>query len=148
MKIKPNNPILLTVCVCVLALLCFLSIDSPMRFQRQKARREVAVRQRMQRIMDAEKRYLKRHGEYAGSFEALKRDGLLADSLTYIPFSDDEHFTLHTTIVGKGGRGKPQIECSALYSQYLDGLDKASVSNLIGQANEQGMFPGIKSLMQ
>ena len=144
MKIKANNTLLLTVCVVALALLCFLSVESPMRFQRQRAKREAVVRQRIDKIKAAENKYLARHGNYAGSFDALVKEGFLADSLTYVPYSDNERFTLRATIAKDGdGQEKPQVVCSAAYSQYLDGLDKTSVSNLIDKANEEGRFPGI-----
>lgn len=144
MKIKANNTLLLTVCVVVLALLCFLSVDSPMRFQRQQAKREVVVRQRMDKIKAAEDKYLAKHGNYAGNLDVLVKEGYLADSLTYVPYSDDERFTIRATIgKDRDGQDKPQVVCSATYSQYLDGLDKTSVTNLIDKANEEGRFPGI-----
>lgn len=144
MKIKVNNTILLSACVIILALLCVLSVDSPMRFNRQKAKREAVVYQRIDKIKAAENKYLARHGNYAGSLDALVKEGFLADSLTYVPYSDDERFTVHATIAkNREGQEVPQVTCSAEYIQYLKGLDRASVTNLIDQANEEGRFPGI-----
>lgn len=144
MKIKVNNTILLTSCVIVLALLCVLSVGSPMRFESEKAKREVVVNQRIDKIKAAEAKYLVRHGNYAGSLAALVKEGFLADSLTYIPYSDDEKFTLRATIAkNREGQEVPQVVCSAGYAQYLKGLDRVSVSNLIEKANEEGRFAGI-----
>ena len=43
MRLKVNNTYCLGGCVLILALLCLISIGSPMYFEKQKARRESAV---------------------------------------------------------------------------------------------------------
>lgn len=146
MKIKANNTVLLTACVVILALLCFLSVDSPMRFQRQCAKREKVVRQQIDTIKAAEAKYFAKHHSYSGSLDALVKEGFLSDEATYIPYSDNERFTLRATIgEGRGGRQQQRVVCSAGYEQYLHGLDKSSVSNLIEKANEEDRFPGVTS---
>lgn len=145
MKIKLNNSFLLLCSVIVLALLCFLSIDSPMRFDRQRAGREGEVKSRLIKIRMAEEQYRARNGRYAGNFDTLVRIGLLADSLRYIPYTDKKQFTLHaSSMVGKSGQQIPLMECGALYVQYLQGLDKNSVSNIVDEANATGRYPGLK----
>lgn len=47
MRLKVNNTYCLGGCVLILALLCLISIGSPMYFEKQKARRESAVKERL-----------------------------------------------------------------------------------------------------
>ncbi len=143
-KTRASN-VLLAVCVAVLVLLCFLSIGSPMSFERQREKREVVVKRRLMKIRAAEAKYLARHGAYAGSFDELAKAGLLPDSLSYIPFSDKQRFSLQATVrESKGGRTIPLMECGAEYSQYLNGLDESSVASLTDEANAAGRYPGLK----
>lgn len=144
MKRKINNNALLAACAVLLALLCVLSIGSPMHFDSQRAQREKAVKQRLMQIRTAEEKYRIRHGAYTGSFEVLAKAHLLADSLSYIPYSDKRFELQATTMVGKSGNQIPLMECGAEYSQYLDGLDKNSVANLTEEANSAGRYPGLK----
>lgn len=140
-----RNNYLLAVGVLVLVVLCFLSVNAPMRFDRQRAERERAVKRRLITIRTAEERYRKAHGVYAGSFDELKKARLLADSLRFIPFSDRKTFALTaTTIIGKSGQEIPLMECSATYDDYLQGLDANQVAALTEEANTAGRFPGLK----
>lgn len=142
-KIKTSY--ILGACVFVMALLCFLSIDSPMRFNRQRNERETVVKTQLIKIRQAEEKYRAKHGAYTGSFDILVKEGLLADSLRYIPYTDKETFDLQaSTQMGKSGNQIPLMECSAEYSQYLQGLDKTSVTDLTEEANSSGRFPGLK----
>lgn len=145
MKIKADNTQLLGVCAIVLAMLCFLSVGAPMNFERQRENREAVVKQRLQKIGAAEAKYLARHGVYAGSFGQLAKDGLLPDSLSYIPFAGKQRFSLQATVKeSKGGSMVPSMECGAEYAQYLKGLDESSVANLTDEANGAGRYPGLK----
>lgn len=142
---KIKNSYLLLACVLVLALLCVLSIYSPMRFDSQRAKREKAVKTALLKIRTAEEKYRISHDTYTGSFDELVKAGLLADSLRYIPYTDKKQFNLHvSSLEGKSGNQIPLMECSAEYKQYLDGLDKTSVSNLVDEANAAGRFAGLK----
>lgn len=145
MRLKVNNTYCLGGCVLILALLCLISIGSPMYFEKQKARRESAVKERLMTIRAAEEKYRARHGVYAASFKELARCGLLADSLADVPGVKGQRFSLTaTTLPGKSGNAIPVMECGATYKQYLDGLDKASVDELTQEANANGRFPGLK----
>lgn len=136
---------LLTLCVLALAVLCFLSVYSPLRFEEQQARREREVKERLVKIRQAEECYRKQNGIYTGDFKELVSGGLLADSLTFIPYSDGERFELSvTTITEKSGREVPLMECGAQYQQYLNGLDRNAVANLIETANKAGDYPGLR----
>lgn len=145
MKFVKNTNALLGCCVAVLCVLCVLSVASPMRFDHEQERRETAVKSRLVKIRLAEEHYRAVHGSYAETFDQLVKGGFLADSLRYIPYSDHKPFQLAASVViGKSGKHIPLMECSASYDQYLDGLDKNSVSNLIEQANNAGRYPGLK----
>ncbi len=145
MRLKVNKTCCLGGCVFLLALLCLLSIGSPIHFEKQKARREKAVKERLMVIRAAEEKYRARHGVYAASFKELARCGLLADSLGSIPCVEGQRFTLTaTTLPGKGGKAIPVMECGATYKQYLDGLDQSTIGELTEEANANGRFPGLK----
>ncbi len=145
MNIQHKNTYGLLACVIVMAVLCVLSISSPMRFEHQQQKRERAVKERLMKIRTAEEKYRIRHGAYTADFATLVKSGLLADSLQYIPYSGGKRFTIDaTTTIAKSGRQIPLMECSAAYTDYLQGLDKNSINNLTQAANESGRFPGLK----
>lgn len=144
-KLKDKTSYILGACVFVMALLCFLSIDSPMRFDRERNERESAVKSQLIKIRVAEEKYRAKYGTYTGSFDVLVKSGFLSDSLRYIPYTDKESFDLQaSSAMGKSGNQIPLMECSAKYSQYLNGLDKTSVMDLTEEANAAGRFPGLK----
>ncbi len=145
MKIKVNNTTALSACVLILSLLCLLSVGTPIRFDKQRAKREAIVKHRLLKIRAAEEAYRARHGAYAGTFDALVNSKLLADSLVHIPFSGKKQFRLQaTTIIGKNGKQIPAMECGAEYADYLNGLDESSVSVLTEEAAMAGRYPGLK----
>lgn len=137
--------LLLTVCVLALVVLCFLSVYSPMRFDEQRTEREMVVRQRLQKIRNAEETYRARHGEYAADFAQLVAERLIADSITVIPFSGGRRFVLSTTTqLSKSGKALPLMECSATYADYLSGLDENAIAEITEKANAAALFPGLK----
>lgn len=145
MRWRINNSYGLGLCVAVLLLLCVSSVMRPLRFQREQARREAVVKQRLLAIRAAEERFRLSHGAYTGDLGTLVASGLLADSLQYIPFSGDKKFRLAATVqVGRSGRTVPLVECSATYHDYLDGLDASQVAALADEAAEAGRFPGLR----
>ena len=145
MKLRFNTPAILGGCVILLALLCVLSIGAPIHFDHERSMREKAVKARLMTIRTAEEQYRARHGVYAGSFKELAQSGLLADSLSFIPYTEGIRFSLTaTTLPGKSGRKIPVMQCAATYSQYLSGLDKTRIADLTEQANTNGQFPGLK----
>ena len=96
-------------------------------------------------IQKAEERYLAKHGVYTGDFKTLVKGKYLADSLQYIPFSDGKKFSLAaTTIVEKSGKQIPLMECGATYHDFLDGLNENYIQEVTEQANDAGLFPGLK----
>ena len=143
MRINKNH--ILGALATVLAVTCILSICAPMRFDKQRATREQAVKERLVKIRYAEERYRKANGSYTDNFAALVNGGYIADSLQYIPFTENKKFHIAvSTLIGKSGRQIPMMECGAGYEDYLDGLDARSISNLIEEANNAGRYPGLK----
>lgn len=145
MKFNIRNNYLLAGCVLVLAVLCFLSVYSPLQFEKERAVRETVVKQYLVKIRVAEEAYKTAHATYTGSLDTLVKEGLLADSLKYIPFSANKPFALSvSSVIGKSGRHVPLMECSAGYEEYLHGLDVNSIAELIEKAIASGRFPGLK----
>ncbi len=147
MKNLSNRTINVTLgtAAAILALLCILSIASPMQFEREKTQREAVVKQHLLLIRSAENRYMRRHGQYTGSLDSLVANGLLADSLRYIPYSNGKQFEIETSSsISASGKAQPLMVCSARYEDYLDGLDEADIANATEEANQQGLFPGLK----
>lgn len=143
MKSKIN--ICLLVCVLTMLLLNVLTISSPMRFDREKADREVAVKARLIHIRNAEEAYRSKNGVYTGDFATLIRGGYLADSAQYIPYSAGKRFALAANVqTGRSGRDIPLMECSAGYEDYLNGMDDGQVAELIDEATRSGRYPGLK----
>lgn len=144
MQQKTNNNFILALCITALILLCTASILSPIRFDRERIQRENVVMERLTKIKQAERAYFHAHGTFAPSLKTLTASGLLADSLTLIPYSDGERFELETSVVtDKSGRETHTMECGAQYQQYLKGLDENSIANLIEDANKSGQYPGV-----
>lgn len=145
MKLRIPHNYLLSGCVLILAVICFLSVNQPIRFDREKTRREVAVKVHLVQIRKAEEVYKAHHGAYSGSFAILIREHLLADSLQYIPFAGKKKFDLSaSTIISKSGKQIPVMQCGANYGDYLTGLDENRIANLVTSATESGSFPGLK----
>ena len=145
MKVNLKNNYLLAACVVVLIVACWLSVNAPIRFEKEQVRRETAVKERLATIRKAEERYRLRHGAYTGDFATLVGSGFLADSLQYVPYTDKQRFSLAaTTIIGKSGQQIPLMECGATYDAFLQGLDKHAVASLMEEANAAGRYPGLK----
>ena len=145
MKLKISNNYILTICVLALVVICFLSVNTPLSFEREQKKREAVVKEYLLKIRLAETKFLKAKGTYTGDFATLIREGYLADSLQYIPFSEGQKFTLQTTVqLGKSGKQIPLMECGAEYNKYLNGMNENIIANLIEKANEGGNYPGLK----
>ena len=142
-KIKLNH--ILSAIAAILAVLCFFSIYSPVRFGRKKAEREAAVKARLMEIRRAEEAFRKANGVYAGSFSQLAGAGLLADSMRYVPYGEGAEFELSVTISrGQSGSMTPLMECGAPYESYLNGLDENLIRELTEKADEKGEYPGLR----
>lgn len=141
---KRLNIILIIVAV-VLAALCVNSVYAPIRFDNERSRRELAVKQRLLKIRSAAELYRQKTGAYTGSMAKLVDSRCLADSLQYIPYSGGKRFRLAaSSVTTSSGRVVPVMECSATYSDYLHGLNPEAISNLTSAADYAGHFAGLK----
>lgn len=144
---KPNTRTngVLAACVVVLVALCALSVSAPLRFGHERERREQAVIQRLVQIRQAQARYLQAHGTYAASLDSLVDSGYLPAQARYIPYSGGRPFRLSVTVTpGTGGRSVPLMECGALYTDYLDGLDAQEIGRIAAKASDAGQYAGLK----
>lgn len=137
--------IMLAATAAVLAALCVASVYAPIRFDKERARREADVRQRLTAIRTAAEHYRQRTGAYTASLGTLTGCRLLADSMQYIPYSGGRKFHLEASAVTtRSGKTVPVMECSAAYDEYLKGLDDNSIRNLTTAAENAGRFAGLK----
>ena len=143
MRVRTHMLLLLGCVLCLLAV-GTAGIIVPLHFEKRVADREAAVRTHLEEIVRAEERYQADKVRYTSHFGDLIGGGYLADSLCVIPYSHGELFSL-TVDVEKDAAGQPiqTVDCSALYRQYLAGLDSRSVEHLIGEAGDEGRFPGV-----
>lgn len=141
---KVGNNHLLALCVAVLVVLCVASVSTPLYFNHQRQQREVIVKEHLRAIRRAETAYLRAHGTYCGELQQLVDEGRLADSMQYVPWSGGRKFSISTTVSENGDRPIPLMECSAMASDYLRGLNPGRVADFIQQANASGSFPGLK----
>jgi hypothetical protein len=63
--------ILLTIVIIILAYLLYESIMDPIRFNKEKDRRETAIKERLIDIRSAQVLYRSKYGRYTGSFDTL-----------------------------------------------------------------------------
>lgn len=137
--------LILGVVVLALLIVCAASIIAPLRFVETQAEREEAVKLRLTKIRAAESRFQSAYGYYCGSIDSLVSTGFLADSLKYIPYSDNKKFKITATMFKtKSGKELPVMECSAEYEDYLFGLDEDRIADAIQDAKERGVYPGLK----
>lgn len=145
MKKKSIHNYLLLACVVVLAIITFMSVSAPMRFDKEREAREEVVKSRLLQIRKASEAFKKANGRYASKLEEMVNAGYLADSLCQIPYGEGEVFTYGASILdSKNGHPLPVMECGAEYAQYLKGMDMGTVTELINNAIDEGEFPGLK----
>lgn len=138
--------IVLAFVAAVLAGLCWISVSAPMRFDKERVRREAVVKQRLMGIRAAAERFRQRSGAYTGSLQTLVDSAGLADSLQYIPFATGKkRFHMQaSSVVSRAGRSMPVMECYATYDEYLDGLDRDAIMSLTSATGAAGRFAGLK----
>ena len=144
MRLHFRTHYILVLCVLFLVVLCYQSIHAPLYFAKERQRREVIIQQRLRQIGVAEEHFKHDHGSYCGHWATLINQGYVADSVQYVPFTH-HRFKLSASVeITRSGRQCPQFECSALYTDYLFGLDEAEVSRLTDEAYAAGKFPGMR----
>lgn len=143
MHIRTNH--LLTLAILLLAVVAYLSVARPLRFDDQRQERERTVQQRLKAIREAAESYRADSGRYASTFDELVAGRYLADSLRLIPYSGGEQFTLKTSLQTNAvGEEEPLMECSAGYAQYLKGLPEEQVQALTEKTLSEGAYPGLR----
>ncbi|MGN1263994.1 MAG: hypothetical protein ACI4TW_08145 [Prevotella sp.] len=127
-----------------LVCLCVASLNAPQWFASEQKAREKVVRERLDAIANAEKKYKADHGNYCSSLEELVHAGYMSDSLRFIPFSDGATFSLTVSSdTADTGYVTHSFECGAHYRDFLKGLDANSVSNLVYEAETLSRYPGL-----
>lgn len=145
MKKKSIHNYLLFACVVVLGFIIFMSVSSPLRFDKEREAREEVVKSRLMQIRKASEAYKNVNGRYASKLEDMISAGYLVDSLRFVPYGEGEVFFYGASILSsKTDRPVPVMECGAEYAQYLKGMDKEQVLELINNAIDGGEFPGLK----
>jgi hypothetical protein len=66
------------------------------------------------------------------------------ENIKYVPETSNKVFKMDAGVINKGGVKVNVFEASTLYSDFLLGLDKQSVTNLIASKEQIEKFPGIK----
>ena len=72
------------------------------------------------------------------------RKNFTLDSLKYIPFSQGQLFEIAAGEIDRGGINVSVYEIKAPYTEYLKGLDKQLVINLIKSKEDIERYPGLK----
>lgn len=146
MKIKGNAiNMFLAGIVVLLAYLCVAGISAPLTFNEERTAREKDVKKRLIKIRHAEEAFKKANGKYCPALETLVKGGWMADSLRYIPHSNKKEFSLAIgTTMSRAGETIQLMECGAEYADYLEGLDRNSVNAITEEANNSGLFPGLR----
>lgn len=140
-----RNVVVLSFCVLALVVLCYQSIQAPIRFEREQARREALVKQQLIEVRKAQESYRKATGTYCASIDTLIQWHYLADSLRFIAGSNGKAWRLKVAqLPGASGESRSAVECGATYDDYLEGLDRASISNLTAAAQNADRYPGLR----
>ncbi|MBU2651526.1 MAG: hypothetical protein KKA81_11370 [Bacteroidetes bacterium] len=73
-----------------------------------------------------------------------KRPGYVLDSIKYIPYSGGKLFNMDAGKIESGGITVNVFEVTALYSDFLKGLDEQLIRNLIKSKEDIDKYPGMK----
>ena len=73
-----------------------------------------------------------------------KRANFDITNIKYIPFTNNELFTMDAGVIEKGGVDVNVFEASSHYELILHGLDEQMVINLIAAREQIEKYPGIK----
>lgn len=140
---KKNINAILTLCIVVLAIICFRSVAAPVSFDNERQKREKEVKKALIHIRTAELKWQKSHGgRFTDSFDSLRT--ITADSLELIPYGDGRKFHLQTNTTSKDGKLVYLFECSATISDYMNDWDNSQISEAQAKATDAGRFAGLK----
>ena len=147
MNIRFNNRMLslkLGLLVFALSAIIVLSVMNPILMGKEIEKREKVVIERLYIIRNAELRYRQINGRYCSSIDSLAMAGFIADSIKYIQFSNRSKFKIKAIEKNFKGNTNDFMECSALYDDYLNGLDEDVINETKQQALKRGDFPGLR----
>lgn len=145
MKRRKHVNLILGLCCLMLVAVCVAGVMGPVRFAKERARREQAVKAALVHIRDAQERYRHRHGAYCASLDRLVSGGYLVSGGQYVPGTPKRRFRLSVGLLpDRSGRGVPVMECGATYAVYLQGLDAHEIDRLTDEAEARGEYPGLK----
>lgn len=143
MQNKTNT--ILIISTIVLIVLCFVSVWSPMNFANQRKQREQQVKERLISIRQAEETYRSRHGAYCDNIDSLVKEMHMPAATVLIPGSANKKWKIQTAVMpGSNNKPVPLMECGALYSDYLHGLNEQEIKHITQKATENNMYPGLK----
>lgn len=66
------------------------------------------------------------------------------NQLSFIPFSEGEHFEMDADTIKRGGVKVHVFEVKAPYTAYLKGMDKQTVINIIAKQEDIERYAGLK----
>ncbi len=88
---------------------------------------------------------IQRDTSYVLVKDSLFEDNYVADSLRYVPYTDNEKFEMDAKIHETGsGAEVPVFEAKVHNDVYLKGLDKQEIINLNEEALTYERYPGLK----
>ena len=74
----------------------------------------------------------------------FSRKSYKLSQLALVPFSEGVEFKLDSDTIERGGVEVHVFEASALYADYLNGMDEQTIINLIAAQEDIEKFPGLK----
>ncbi len=81
---------------------------------------------------------------YVSAADSLIKGRIDVEDIKYIPFSDGEIFQLDAGEISKGQVKVDVFEVKTRYKQFLKGLDKQLVINLVAEKKQTDQYPGLK----
>jgi len=72
-----------------------------------------------------------------------KRQGFDPDRLKFVPFTNNEIFTMEADVIEKGGVDVNVFEAKTPYKTFLAGLNEQMVINLIASKEQLEKYPGL-----
>ena len=95
---------------------------------------------------DGTKEFLfSRETAWVSLYDSLYKGRIDPDSLRYVPFSDGKEFELSVASdTSKSGVISHTFEAKTLFENYLGGLDKQEIINLLEDCDDRGRYRGMK----
>ena len=156
----------LFIVIVLIGFLVYQSIMEPLEFRREQRKRETIVVNKLIDIRNSQVIYRQLVGSYSNNFDSedttftktindtvgyikvsdsiFSGKSYTLNQLSFIPFSDGEHFSLDADTIVRGGVKVHVFEVKAPYTAYLKGMDKQTVINIIAKQEDIERYPGLK----